>query len=191
MVKLCSLLILLSFYAGCRQPGYNNKLPAPPDVLVRHNDRNLYRMENLWRYNGRVFSGYIIQEQQDSLIVYKLPVIDGMANGMAVGFFENGHKMLEQYFVNDRAEGPYKQWWRNGRHKFILFYKDDRYEGTQQVFFEDGKLREESNYADGKPEGLQRVWNEKGELVSNYTIRDNKLYGIIKVKSCLPGATDK
>ena len=187
MVKVWALLTLVFLFTGCGQPG-NEALPTAPDVQVRHNDRNLYRYENHWRYKGRKFSGYIIQEQADGLVIHKLSIINGLANGLAVGFFENGHKMLEQVFVDDKPEGAYRQWWRNGRYKYNFFYKGDKYEGLQQVFFEGGQLREESNYNDGKPEGLQRVWNENGELISNYTIRNNKLYGIIKVESCLPGA---
>jgi antitoxin component YwqK of YwqJK toxin-antitoxin module len=185
MVKFWVLLCLMFLYAGCNTSGKHGQ-PAPPDVFIGKNDLNLYRYDNLWRYKGRIFSGYITQEQADKKVIYKLPVVEGLANGLAVGFFENGHKMLEQYFVDERLQGPYKQWWRNGQYKYLFFYKKDKYEGTQKVFFENGKLREESNFSNGKPEGLQRVWNENGELISNYTIRNNKLYGIIKVKSCIP-----
>ena len=188
MVKLRALLLLVLLFAGCRHPGKHRQL-VPPELLVSQNDRNLYRYDKVWRYNGRLFSGYITQESADNQVIYKLPVIDGFANGLAVGFYENGHKMLEQSFVDNRLEGLYKQWWRNGQFKYLFFYKEDKYEGTQKVFFENGKLREESIFSNGKPEGLQRVWNENGELISNYTIRNNKLYGIINVKSCIPGAT--
>lgn len=189
MAKLRALLILVFLFAGCRQSG-KHRMSVPPELLVSQNNRNLYRYDNLWMYNGKIFSGYITQASADNKVIYKLPVIDGLANGLTVGFYENGHKMLEQFFVDDRLEGLYKHWWRNGQYKYIFFFKDDKYEGTQKVFFEDGKLREESNFSNGKPEGLQRVWNENGQLISNYTIRNNKLYGIIKVKSCIPVAAN-
>lgn len=190
MVNFWALLTLVFFYTACNTPGRHSQ-PVPPEVFINKNDRNLYRYDNLWRYKGRIFSGYITQEEKNKMLIYKLPVIDGLINGLAVGFYENGHKMLEEFFVDDRLEGLYKQWWRNGQYKYLFFYKEDKYEGTQKVFFEDGKLREESNFSNGKPEGLQRVWNKNGELISNYTIRNNKLYGIIKVESCIPGVADK
>lgn len=187
MIKLWALPVLLIFYAACQQPG-NESMPLPPNLLVDHNDRNLEWHKDLWRYNGKIFSGYITQQQANNLVIYKLPVINGLANGLSVGFYDNGQKMLEQHFANNKPDGPFRLWWRNGQYKYIFFYKEDKYDGVQKVFFEDGKLREESNYKNGSLEGLQRVWDRDGKLVSNYTIRNNKLYGIVKVKSCIPDA---
>ena len=175
------LFLLVFFYSACRQP-------APPDLKVNANDNNLYLQQDLWWYNGRLFSGYIQEVQSYQLVIFQIPVIEGMANGKAIGFYENGHKMLERSYANGKLEGEYREWWRNGKCRYSLFYKDNKFEGTQKAFFKNGHLREEANYLAGKPEGLQRVWDESGQLTSNYTIRNNRLYGVIKVQSCLPGA---
>ncbi len=181
MVKVGRLLIWVLFCAACRSP-------VPPDLEVKRDDPDLYRRQGLWWYHGRVFSGYIIEEQTDQVIIYQLPVVEGSPNGRALGFFEDGHKMLEHSFVNGKLEGESRQWWRNGQCKYLLSYKDNRYNGIQKAFFENGRLREEANYLDGRLEGLQRVWDEGGQLISNYTIKNDRLYGIIKVQSCIPGA---
>ncbi len=186
-IKLAWLLLLIFFYGACSLPG-NGGLHAPPDLKVKRSDHDLYRQQGLWWYKGRPLSGYIVEQQTDQLVIYKLPVVDGLANGRAVGFYENGHKMLELFFVNGKQEGESRQWWRNGQCKYLFFYRDNKYEGTQKAFFENSHRREEANYLAGKTEGLQRVWDENGQLISNYTIRNNKLYGIIKVQSCIPGA---
>jgi antitoxin component YwqK of YwqJK toxin-antitoxin module len=180
MKKVLCLLFL--FCLGCSLPD-NGRLH--PNVSISRNDPALYRHQGQWRYKGNIFSGYIIQEQ-NHLIVSKAPIVNGLTNGQAVSFYENGHPMLEQSFTNDKLDGPYKQWWRNGQLRYLFFYKDDQYVGTQKVFFENGKLREEANYTAGKLDGLQRVWDGNGQLVSNYTIRNNKIYGIISIESCLP-----
>jgi antitoxin component YwqK of YwqJK toxin-antitoxin module len=187
MIKVGPLFLLIFFYGACSLPD-NGKLPTPPDLKVKRDDRELYLQQGLWWYKGRPLSGYILEEQTDQLVIYQLPVIEGLANGRAVGFYENGHKMLERFFVNGKQEGECRQWWRNGQCKYLLFYRDNKYEGTQKAFFENGRLREEANYLAGKPEGLQRAWDENGQLASNYTIRNNQLYGIITVQSCIPGA---
>lgn len=190
MANLQVLLLSVLLYAGCSQSGKRVQ-PLPTEIQVSHHDRNLYRQENLWRYNGRVFSGYIVQLSGDTMVIHKLPVIDGLANGLAVGYYENGNKMMEQFFEYNKLQGSYKQWWRNGQPRYVFNYKDDEFDGSQKVFFENGKLREESNFSNGKREGLQRVWDDKGQLISNYTIRNNKLYGIVNVESCIPGMANK
>ena len=60
------------------------------------------------------------------------------------------------------------------------------YDGKQYVFFADGKKRQIGNYCNGEMDGLQSIWDEEGQLISNYTYRNKKLYGIIKVKNCMP-----
>lgn len=173
--------MLVLFCGSCSRP-------LPPDVKVKHNDPNLYLRQDGWWYNGRPFSGYIQEVQSDQLVTFQMPVMEGRANGKAIGFYENGHKMLERSFVNGKLEGECREWWRNGQCKYSLSYKDNKFEGTQKAFFKNGHLREEANYLAGNPEGLQRVWNESGQLTSNYTIRNKRLYGVIKVQSCIPGA---
>jgi len=188
MMRIGLGLLCVLFYWGCSLSG-NDGLPTPPDRQVNQDDPHLYQLQGLWRYNGKVFSGYIIQEQPNNhILISKTPIIEGLTTGKVLGFFENGHKLLEQSLVRDRQEGAYIQWWRNGQCRYQFFYKDDQYDGKQKAFFENGRLREEANYSAGKLDGLQRVWDEKGQLISNYTIRNNKVYGIISVESCIPGA---
>lgn len=180
-MKGVGLLLLFTFLCGaCSEP-------TPLNLKVKHSDLNLYIRDGRWWYNGRVFSGWIQEVQSDQLVTFRMPVEEGLANGLAVGFYENGLKMLERAYVNGKLEGQSRQWWRNGKCKYLLCYKDDKYEGVQRAFFENGHLREEANYVAGKPDGLQRVWDESGQLTSNYMIRNNRVYGIVKVQSCIPG----
>ena len=163
-------------------------IELPPDNKINNFDTSLQNRDNGWFYKGKPFSGYMIQSELDGRVVYQLPIIRGKENGIAIGWYNTGEKLMERNFVNGKKEGLCKQWWPNGNIRYLLNYKNDGYDGKELAFFPDGMKEQESNYKDGKEEGLQSIWNKDGQLISNYTIRNNKLYGVINVKSCLPGA---
>ena len=161
----------------------------PPNYNVLNIDTALKHNDNGYFYQGKPFSGYIIEQEKDGRVVYKLPIINGLENGLALAWYNTGEKLLERYFEEGKAEGLFKQWWPNGNYRYLFNYKNDQFNGTQTVFFPNSKIRQKSNYQRGKEEGLQQTWDSIGQLVSNYTIKNNKLYGVISVKSCIPSAT--
>ena len=187
IMKQCSLVFFVYFFISCNGTGGGGGT-TPPNLLVPRNSPDLHRMGIEWRYKGMLFTGYIIQRQNDSSIISSVPVINGRENGIATIFYKNGIKRIEESIVNEQLDGRYNEWWRNGNYRYRFNYKNNLYDGVQIVFFADGKIREESIYANGVLEGLQRVWDDSGRLVSNYTIKNKKIYGVISVKSCMPGA---
>lgn len=161
----------------------------PPDINVLNFDTALVITENCYQYHGKPFSGYMIQQEKNGRIVYKLPIINGRENGWALGWYNTGEKLLERYYKDGKIEGVFKQWWPNGNYRYIFNYKNGLFNGIQTVFFSKNETRQKSNYLQGKEEGLQQTWDSSGQLISNYTIKNNKLYGVISVKNCIPSAT--
>lgn len=176
------LLLLLLLFARCK-PGDQER---PPDLLVKNFDPRLQHTDSGWLYKGRPFSGYMIEIDRDSTILYKLPVIAGKEQGQAFGRFNTGQKLMRRNFKDGKKEGRFEQWWPNGNLRYLFNYKGDKLDGLQTVYYPDGKHRQESHFTEGKEEGLQSSWAPDGTLLSNYTIKNGRLYGIIKVKSCLP-----
>jgi len=187
-IKIWKIAGLILFIIACTR--FKNESGAlPPNICVVNFDTALHITENGYQYQGRLFSGYMIQQEKDGRIVYKLPIINGRENGLALGWYNSGEKLLEQFYVDGKMEGVFKQWWPNGNYRYLFNYKEGQLNGLQTVFFPNGKTRQKSNYLSGKEEGLQQTWDTTGLLVSNYTIKNNKLYGVISVKSCIPSAT--
>jgi antitoxin component YwqK of YwqJK toxin-antitoxin module len=162
-------------------------LRTPPERLVKNFDPQLVKVNEVWSYQGKVFSGYLIEEEKDHCIVYKLPIVDGKQSGWAYGWYNSGEKLLERNFIDGKKEGEFRQWWPNGNFRYLYQYKNDQLHGLQIVYFPNGKKRQVSHYFQGREEGLQSTWNEEGILISNYTIKSEKLYGVISVKSCILG----
>ncbi len=179
-MKTHSIIFLIAFILiiACRE---NSK-----KICVLNFDPNLKKTESGWVFEGKSFTGFMIQEEKDHRIVYQLPIENGKEQGIAKGWYNTGETLLERIFIDGKREGVFKQWWPNGRLRYLFYYKNDVFEGKQIVYFPDGKTREESNYQSGEKEGIQRIWDEKGLLISNYTIKNKKLYGIITVRSCIP-----
>jgi antitoxin component YwqK of YwqJK toxin-antitoxin module len=175
--------LILSLFSCKRED--DRRLQNPPNVLVKNFDSFLKKENGSWVYQGKIFSGFMIQVEKDNRLVYHLPIIDGKENGLAKGWYNTGEKLMERIFVDGKKEGEFKQWWPNGNLRYLYQYKNDQLDGTQVVYFPNGKKRQVSHYAAGKEEGLQSVWNEEDILISNYTIKNEKLYGVITVKSCI------
>ncbi|RKR84568.1 MORN repeat protein [Mucilaginibacter gracilis] len=179
VVLLIAGILLL---AACKPPAGNK----PPQLLVKNFDPNLLHTDSGWFYKGKAFNGYMIEVDRDNSILYKLPIIEGKEQGQAFGRFNTGEKLMLRNFKDGKKEGSFEQWWPNGNLHYLFNYKGDKMDGRQMVFYPNGKHRQESNFLDGKEEGIQRQWAANGSLLSNYTIKNGTLYGIIKVKSCLP-----
>jgi antitoxin component YwqK of YwqJK toxin-antitoxin module len=173
----------LLFFSCSQKP---KEQQIPPNLQIVNYDTALQKTADAWFYKGKLFSGYMIQDEKNGFVVYKLPIIEGKENGLAKGWYNSGEKLLERNFIEGKKEGIFKQWWPNGNYRYLFNYKNDNYEGKQFVFFPNGKVQQESYYLAGAEEGLQRIWNENGVLISNYTIKNKKLYGVISVKSCMP-----
>jgi antitoxin component YwqK of YwqJK toxin-antitoxin module len=184
-MKLLLFFFLLIFSFSCSEK--NGKSNSAPSVLkVLNYDTLLRKIESNWFYKGRIFSGYMIQQEKDGKVVYTLPIKKGKENGMATGVYNTGEKLVENTFVDGKREGVFKQWWPNGNYRYLFNYEKDKMQGNQWVFFPSGKKREAGSYAHGEKQGLQRVWDEEGKLVSNYVLKNNRRYGVIAVKSCIP-----
>ena len=165
-----------------------NSIQVPPQVEVKNTDTLLLKTDSGWIYKKQQFNGYMVQVENDGRVVYKLPILDGNEEGLAIGFYNTGEKLLERKFEHGKKQGVFKQWWPNGNLRYLFNYNHDKYDGKQIVYFHFGKIQEEKNYLNGKEEGVQRIWDSIGNLISNYTVKNNKVYGALSAKDCMPVA---
>ncbi len=165
-----------------------NSKNEPPQFLVKNIDPLLLKSDSGWSYKNRPFNGYMIQVEYDGRIVYRLPIIKGKEQGLAIGFYNTGEKLLERQFAKGEIQGVFKQWWPNGNLRYLFNYNHDKYDGKQIVYFHFGKIQEEKNYINGMEDGVQRIWDSTGNLISNYTVKNNKIYGTLSAKDCMPVA---
>lgn len=178
-------IILSLFFLGCKTD-HTIDHNQTPELRVVNYDTSLQKINDTWFYQHKLFSGYMIEKEKNNRIVYELPIIEGRENGLACGWYSTGERLMERRFVNGKKEGLFQQWWPNGKLRYVFHYTNDVFDGQQLIYYPNGEIREEDNYRAGEKEGIQRVWNEDKTLASNYTIRNRKLYGVVKVRTCIP-----
>ena len=181
-MKLTALCCFLIVAGSCGLiPG-----AKPPNLLVQNYDTLLKKTDNGWLYRGLPFNGYMVESGRDGAILYKLPIINGLEEGEAFGYYNTGEKLLVRHYKKGLQEGLFTQWWPNGRVRYACLYKADKLNGLQLAYYPTGQIKQESHFIEGEEAGRQKAWTAGGVLITNYTVKNNKKYGIVNTQSCLP-----
>ncbi len=172
-------LLFVCFCVSC-----NFVTRQPPNVFHNSHDSALHNVNGCWMLQGKKYSGYIV-ELDSGAKVGQVPIIDGRENGIAFGWYANGHKRYERGFVNGNRAGEHEGWYANGQLAFLYRFRNDKYHGLQQTWFENGQLWQSLTYVNGYEEGRQKSWNDSGRVINNFTVRKGKLYGVIGRYDCI------
>lgn len=156
----------------------------PPAHYLDRNDSRLHNRNGVWYLNQLVFSGYILEKENDHLLA-KLPVINGREQGIAYGWYPTGRKRYERGFYQGNREGMHRGWYPNGQLSFAYHFHDDKYEGEQLSYYASGHRWQRLHYLNGYEEGQQKTWNDSGRVVNNFTVKKGKLYGVIGRYDCM------
>ena len=73
---------------ACNSIGENMRLE------VKNTDTLLSKIDDVWMYKNGTFNGFMIQVENDGRVVYKLPIVNGKEQGVAVGYYNSGEKLL-------------------------------------------------------------------------------------------------
>jgi hypothetical protein len=159
-------------------------LPQAPAVFVNRLDSALHNNNGTWAYEGKVFSGYVL-EKESAKLLSKTPIVQGKENGWAYAWYPSGKKSYSKFFVNGDREGTHRGWWENDSLRFENHFIHDKFEGRQASFYPNGQKWEERYYLHGYEEGTQRAWNQQGTMVTNFTVKKGKVYGVIGRFDCM------
>ncbi|MCQ2089429.1 MAG: hypothetical protein MJY93_04205 [Fibrobacter sp.] len=88
--------------------------------------------------------------------------------------YPNGKIRSEATYVDDKKQGPEKEYYENGNLKREANYDKDRRQGVSKEYYEDGTLQAEYNYADGYIEGLVTRYHKNGKMASKANYKQNK-----------------
>lgn len=122
----------------------DSRQPTPPALRIINYDPLLRKTDDGWLYKDELFSGYVLEKEKDGRIVYQLPIVNGLENGLAKGWYNSGEKLLERRFTAGKKEGLFKQWWPNGRLRYLFSFTNDQYDGKQFAFFPNGFKRKKA-----------------------------------------------
>lgn len=85
-------------------------------------------------------------------------------NGRAVGWYENGQKAGEMFFVDDVAHGPERAWHENGKKKLVGQSENGLATGVWIEWYDNGAKQSEGEYFEGERHGEWTFWDASGRV---------------------------
>jgi antitoxin component YwqK of YwqJK toxin-antitoxin module len=193
--------MLILVLVGCeestqeiRQPIVNVENDVEiPELLVSSTDSGIIKKQNGDTFfNGKPFSGYLIERYPNDTIAIKKGYYEGKQNGIMTAFYENGNTRYIRPYFNGEKHGTHVGFHRNGVKAFEYHFVKGFSEGNHKEWFDNGQPATNLNYVNGKEFGKQQAWRPDGKVRSNYIVRENgRRYGLMGIKRCtkLDGVT--
>lgn len=107
---------------------------------------------------------------------YKAPHHKGFLNGVAITWYPNGKKHIEQHYVNSLPHGTQTIWYENGEKQKEYQYQQGVYHGRNIEWQQDGSLALVISYKKGIKHGLQENYS-KGKIIDQCHYQEGKKQG--------------
>jgi hypothetical protein len=107
---------------------------------------------------------------------YFLSGID--CEGLAIQWFDNGHKRMESTYGNGGLQGDFfRYYYENGSVRQHWHYKNDMKNGKEEDFAEDGRLIKLCWWKNNKQDGECQEWWENGNKCKHGWYKEGKRHG--------------
>lgn len=176
-----SVFLLMMFFISCK---HAVKPVVIPDVFINATDKGLIQREGYLYYQGKKFSGRMVELYPNGDTALLFPYYNGKEEGWCRKWYEGKKLMEERFYSTGRKEGVHKAWWPGGQSKFEYHFSNDEHDGEVKEWYSNGKLYRLFHYQNGQEEGRQQMWWEDGKLRANYVVKDGEQFGLIGRKLC-------
>jgi len=92
-------------------------------------------------------------------------------------YWPNGNIRSEIRMKDGVYNGPARYWFENGNIQISCNYLDNKVDGLMKTYYPDGNIREEQEFSLGFPHGKKTTWDIKGNLSLSCSFRNGKLHG--------------
>ncbi|MDP4281549.1 MAG: hypothetical protein Q8867_05295 [Bacteroidota bacterium] len=100
----------------------------------------------------------------DGTLKSTMLIKSGQNVGPAVWYFENGKKMLECNYQDNKLEGLFRRYYDNGTPKEEFNYKSDKRHGPFKTWDRLGRVKETGNYLNGMMDGAYKKFYKLGTI---------------------------
>lgn len=111
--------------------------------------------EGIWRFFSSDTGNYLIAEEEYSR---------NRRNGHSVKFFPDGTIAEKMFYVNDKKEQEWTQYYSNGKLFLKSSYSNDMLNGQFEVWFENGQIEFSGSYKNNLRDGKWKIFYEDGTL---------------------------
>ncbi len=106
--------------------------------------------------------------------------INGVLNGLAEGWFNNGNKWYAENYINGKISGIQTIYYFNELRRSITVLKESLKNGEEKLYNNKGQLSSISNYVDDKLEGISKSFYPDGKLKNEYINKNGLVEGTYK-----------
>ena len=110
---------------------------------------------------------------EDGKIKQETYYIKGLKEGSEKVFMNNGDRVSESEFKDDKLNGKHKRYFKN-----ILIlechYKEGKLDGEYTSYWDNGKVCTKTTYKNDKLDGEWEYWNEDGTLKEKLLYKDGE-----------------
>lgn len=144
-------------------------------ALIEYKGDTAYtQLFDVWR--KKIAEGNYLNQQkegvwriyQNNILVADESYQQGVRNGIAHQYFENGKVMEESQWKNGKKDGDYQLFYPSGKPYIQCKMKEDQRHGLFLVYYENGLMEREAAYKNGLRDGEWQFFNQDGELA--YTL---------------------
>ena len=139
MKKLYPLLFVLFFISV----GLSEDKVSFENLIKRGS--KFYKLNDDKPFTGLVFKFHEKSEVKE----FEFQVLDGLVNGIFLGWYENGLKNFEGNMKDGEPDGLHTEWYENGLKKSEKTYNNGEEEGLYTEWYPNGKPYKEKNYKNG------------------------------------------
>ena len=107
-----------------------------------------------------------------------IPVFANVNNQEIVNYWENGQKLSEVQYFNEKRDGPCKYWYKTGQLMSSGLYKNGKMYGPFISYYENGQIQSQGNYnynesdVYSRKDGIWKYYYENGKIESESIIKN-------------------
>jgi antitoxin component YwqK of YwqJK toxin-antitoxin module len=152
---------------------------ALADVWIEENHPENGLFKVYWKdVTGIRTGGATLDPDEGVGLRYEWYYKDGKrAEGISRGWDSDG-KLRSLRTYNDMASRVHFEWYENGQKVSEVNYKDDKEDGLRTWWFDNGHKKEEVTYKYGKPVGTHIKWYKNGQKRSEENYKNGKFNGL-------------
>ena len=121
--------------------------------------------------------GLVIGWYENGQKEYEVRLVEGKASGLSTTWHENGQKKSAGQMVNGQRAGLWTNWYENGLKKSEGYFLAERQSGPWRLWYNNGQQAQQGQYADDRETGLWLSWFENGQKASEIAYVDGYLTG--------------
>jgi len=125
--------------------------------------------------SAQPFTGFVTDFYDGGELKSRSMVSNGLLEGLSEGWFTNGQKQVEEYFISGVSHGRRTKWYPNGAKHSEAMIVNGKLHGAFQRWYENGQLSERVELSDGQPSGLSLAYHPDGSLKARVTLQDGRV----------------